>query len=126
MGGYLRHGKTDSHRPHVVAAVHSEDRLRTSAEHFPALLDEPVLWNKMFRAPFWRSAVGTIPEDVNYEDQEPCLRAALAASSIDVLARDVYSWRLPEGRASRSQSKAELADLHDRIKIIRRMSDMLP
>src|SRR5699024_11072868 len=64
--------------------------------------------------------------DVNYEDQEPCLRAALAASSIDVLARDVYSWRLPEGRASRSQSKAELADLHDRIKIIRRMSDMLP
>lgn len=121
MGGYTRHGRSGVHRPNLVSAVHAEDRLGTTVEEFPKLLDEPVLWNKVFRTSFWRRSVGSIPEDVNYEDQEPCLRAALAASSIDVLARDVYSWRLPEGRASRSQTKAEFADLQDRVTIIRRM-----
>lgn len=125
MGGYLRHGTAGTHRPNIVAAVHGTDRIGTNVEEFPQLLEEPVLWNKMFCTSFWRSSVGSIPEDVNYEDQEPCLRAALAASSIDILARDTYSWRLPEGRASRSQTKAEIKDLQDRGTIIRRMLDAL-
>ncbi|MCQ9386233.1 bifunctional glycosyltransferase/CDP-glycerol:glycerophosphate glycerophosphotransferase [Brevibacterium moorei] len=125
IGGYRRHGKAGNSRPKVVARVHREQRTGTTINAFPELLDEPVLWNRIFDMRFWRKQVGRIPEDVNYEDQEPCLRAALQAGSIDVLTTDVYSWRLADGRQSRSQSKAQLDDLHDRMTIIDRMSRMV-
>lgn len=121
VGGYRRHGASGSHRPKIVARVHDRDRLMTRVGSFPDVLDEPVLWNRVFRADFWRSHVAPVPEDVNYEDQEPCLRAALAAPSFDVLARDVYSWRLADGRISRSQTKSQIQDLRDRVTVIRRM-----
>src|SRR5699024_10983015 len=117
-GAYRRHSAMGSHRPKLTARVHAQERLAVSAEQFPDLLDEPALWNRLYRTSFWRAKVHPIPEDVNYEDQEPSLWAALQARSIDVLAVDVYSWRLPEGRATRSQSKSSLADLEDRRTVL--------
>ena len=124
-GAYRRHSAIGSHRPKLTARVHAEERLAVSAEQFPELLDEPVLWNGLYRTSFWRAKVHPIPEDVNYEDQEPSLRAALQARSVDVLAVDVYSWRLPEGRATRSQSKSSLADIQDRRTVLHRMQQTL-
>lgn len=124
-GAYRRHSAIGSHRPKLTARVHARERLAVSAEQFPDLLDEPVLWNGLYRTSFWRSKVHPIPEDVNYEDQEPSLRAALRARSVDVLAVDVYSWRLPEDRATRSQSKSSLADLEDRRTVLHRMRQIL-
>ncbi len=121
IGGYRRHGSAGSQRPRLVARVHTTNRRALDVAEFPAILDEPVLWNRVFSTHFWRTSVGAIPEDVNYEDQEPTLRAALHARAFDVLARDVYSWRLPESRDSRSQSKSRIEDLRDRLTIIRRM-----
>lgn len=120
-GAYRRHSAMGSHRPALTARVHEHKRTGTNANEFPDLLDEPVLWNGLYRTAFWRAKVGPIPEDVNYEDQEPSLAAALQARSIDVLDIDVYSWRLPEDRNTRSQSKATLEDLADRHTVIRRL-----
>jgi len=125
MGGYLRHGVAGSHRPKVVAKVHGADVHGTTAASFPEALDEPVVWNRLYRTAFWRRAVGPFRESGNYEDREPAFRATLKARRFDVLARDVYSWRLPEGRASRSQHKRELSDLRDRIAVIERKIPLL-
>lgn len=121
MGGYRRHGGGASSRPKVVARVHDHDRIGTDVTSFPEILDEPVLWNRVFRTRFWRDHVAPIPTDVNDGDQEPCLRAALAADSIDIISQDVYSWRLPESRSSRSQAKSTVPDLCDRLTVIARM-----
>ncbi|MFD7311822.1 CDP-glycerol glycerophosphotransferase family protein [Promicromonospora sp. NPDC059942] len=125
MGGYLRHGATGSHRPKVVARVHRADVLGTTAARTPEAADEPVVWNRMYRTAFWRRAVGPFPEAGNYEDREPALRATLRARRFDLLERDVYSWRLPEGRGSRSQHKEELSDLEDRVAVIERKIPLL-
>lgn len=124
-GAYRRHSALGSHRPKLTARVHAEERLGTTPEEFPDLLDEPVLWNGLYRTAFWKARVHPIPEDVNYEDQQPSLAAALQARSVDVLATDVYSWRLPEDRNTRSQSKSSLADLADRRTVLHRMRLML-
>ncbi|WRS29036.1 hypothetical protein U6G28_05715 [Actinomycetaceae bacterium MB13-C1-2] len=58
------------------------------------------------------------PEDRNYEDQQPAIRAAVAASTFDVVDYDVYSWRLPKGPRNRSQSKQTIQDLADRERVI--------
>lgn len=124
-GAYRRHSAMGSHRPKLTARVHAEERLGTTPEKFPDLLEEPVLWNGLYRTAFWKARVHPIPEDVNYEDQEPSLAAALQARTVDVLSTDVYSWRLPEGRTTRSQSKSSLADLADRRTVLHRMRMML-
>lgn len=121
IGGYRRHDSLGHHRPRIVKRVHKTTRLNTSVTEFPDLLDEPVLWNKVFTRKFWLGKVGRIPEDRNYEDQEPCLIAALQATSIDVLDQDFYSWRLPEDRMTRSQSKRTLEDLRDRAEVVRNL-----
>ncbi|GAA4505466.1 CDP-glycerol glycerophosphotransferase family protein [Brevibacterium yomogidense] len=120
-GAYRRHSAMGSHRPSLSARVHKYERVGINVDEFPDILDEPVLWNGLYRTSFWRSKVSPIPEDVNYEDQEPSLAAALQARSIDVLDIDVYSWRLPEGRITRSQSKSTLTDLTDRRTVIHRL-----
>ncbi len=125
MGGYLRHGSQGTHRPTLVSRIHDEDHFGITAEQYPAVLEEPVLWNKMCRTAWWRKAVGSIPEDLNYEDQLPAIVALVAAQRIDVLQADVYSWRLSEGRQSRSQTKHTVADLKDRLEVVRRISAAL-
>ncbi|MDO8149354.1 CDP-glycerol glycerophosphotransferase family protein [Isoptericola sp. b515] len=125
VGGYLRHGTGGTHRPRLVSRVHREERIGTDARRTPSLLDEAVVWNRVYRTAFWRSSVGPFPEQGNYEDREPALRSALRARSFDLLATEVYSWRLPEGRASRSQHKRELGDLRDRLAVIERKLPIL-
>ncbi len=124
-GGYLRTGGSGQHRPAIVEKGHGVERHATTVAETPEILDEPVLWNKVYRRTVWNSMVPGIPEAVNYEDQEPTLRMALAPGTFDVLNRDVYAWRLPEGRRSRSQNKQEITDLRDRLEVIDRLSHLV-
>ena len=121
FGGYVRHKGSSVSRPQIVEATHREDLANATAETFPQAFEEPVLWNKIFRTDFWNTRVGPIPEDVNYEDQAPVLRAICAATSFDVLKRDVYSWRLASAGTSRSTVKTSLRDVRDRAAITRMM-----
>ena len=121
FGGYVRHKGSSVSRPQIVEATHREDLANVTAKTFPQAFEEPVLWNKIFRTEFWNTHVGPIPEDVNYEDQPPVLRAICAARSFDVLKRDVYSWRLASAGTSRSTLKTSLRDVRDRAAITRMM-----
>lgn len=121
FGGYVRHKGSSVSRPQIVEATHREDLANVTAKTFPQAFEEPVLWNKIFRTEFWNTHVGPIPEEVNYEDQPPVLRAICAARSFDVLKRDVYSWRLSSAGTSRSTVKTSLRDVRDRAAITRMM-----
>lgn len=121
FGGYVRHKGSSVSRPQIVEATHREDLANVTAKTFPQAFEEPVLWNKIFRTEFWNTHVGPIPEEVNYEDQPPVLRAICAARSFDVLKRDVYSWRMSEVGTSRSNAKASLQDIQDRAIVTRQM-----
>lgn len=124
-GGYVRFGASGTSRPNLVERVHGRDLRRTTLADSPALLEEPVLWNKVFRRSFWDACVGEVPSSVNYEDQEPTYRALLGARSIDVLERDVYGWRLSDGRGTRSAAKARRSDVAARLAVIRSLEGLL-
>lgn len=125
VGGYLRVGRAGRSRPNVVEKVHATTRTHVRLEEAPELLAEPVLWNKVVRRDHWDTHVETVPLDVNYEDQEPAYRMLLAAQGIDVLERDVYAWRLSDGRRTRSSTKGRLATLRARAAVIERLESLL-
>lgn len=117
-GSYIRIGKTGRFRPKLTARVHSRQRLAVRLGDMPELLEEPVLWNKIYRREFWNRHVGEMWGFPNYEDQEPVYRAFVGAAAIDVITTDVYAWRLADGRDTRSQRKAKLTDLHAKLEVI--------
>ncbi|WP_166827755.1 bifunctional glycosyltransferase/CDP-glycerol:glycerophosphate glycerophosphotransferase [Brevibacterium limosum] len=124
-GAYVRIGSTGRSRPKLTARVHARQRLAVRLDDMPELLEEPVLWNKVYRHDFWNRHVGEMWGFSNYEDQEPVYRALVGAAAIDVLTNDVYAWRLADGRATRSKRKAELSDLHSKLEVIDALRDTL-
>ncbi|WP_181276321.1 bifunctional glycosyltransferase/CDP-glycerol:glycerophosphate glycerophosphotransferase [Brevibacterium oceani] len=124
-GSYIRMGKTGRTRPKLTARVHSRQRLAVRLDDMPELLEEPVLWNKVYRRDFWNRHVGEMWGFSNYEDQEPVYRALVGAAAIDVLTEDVYGWRLAEGRDTRSQRKAKLTDLQAKLEVIEALRSAL-
>ena len=117
-GAYVRIGATGRSRPKLTARVHARQRLAVRLDDMPELLEEPVLWNKVYRHDFWNRHVGEMWGFSNYEDQEPVYRALVGAAAIDVLTNDVYAWRLADGRDTRSKRKAELSDLQSKLEVI--------
>lgn len=124
-GSYVRIGSAGWSRPKLTARVHIRQRLAVRLEDMPELLEEPVLWNKVYRHDFWNRHVGEMWGFSNYEDQEPVYRALVGAAAIDVLTNDVYAWRLADGRDTRSKRKAELSDLQSKLDVIDALRDTL-
>src|SRR5699024_10922679 len=117
-GSYIRIGKFGRSRPKLTARVHARQRLAVRLDDMPELLEEPVLWNKIYRRDFWNRHVGEMWGFRNDEDQEPVYRALVGAAAIDVLTDDVYAWRLADGRDPRTQRQAKLTDLDAKLEVI--------
>lgn len=117
-GTYVRTGATGRIRPRLSERVHAGNRTFNTVAESPNLLEEPVLWNKVFSRGLWQRAVHAIPDVLNYEDQEPVFRALLNARGIDVLTRDVYEWRLPDGRETRSRGQHRHRNIRARKAVI--------
>ncbi|WP_180957537.1 bifunctional glycosyltransferase/CDP-glycerol:glycerophosphate glycerophosphotransferase [Brevibacterium aurantiacum] len=124
-GSYIRIGNRGRSRPKLTARVHSRQRLAVRLDDMPELLEEPVLWNKVYRRDFWNRHVGEMWGFSNFEDQEPAYRALVGASAVDVLTDDVYAWRLSDGRDTRSQRKAKLTDLQAKLEVIEALRSAL-
>lgn len=124
-GSYIRIGTMGRSRPKLTARVHARQRLAVRLEDMPELLEEPVLWNKVYRRDFWDRHVGPMKSFANYEDQEPVYRALSGAAAIDVLTVDVYAWRLADGRNTRSRRKAKLTDLRAKLEVIKALGNVL-
>ncbi|MBO0907702.1 bifunctional glycosyltransferase/CDP-glycerol:glycerophosphate glycerophosphotransferase [Arthrobacter sunyaminii] len=103
----------------LAEGIHARERLRIAVADHPAVIDDVFLWNKVFRKEFWDRQVGAMPEGIRYEDQETTARAYLRAASFDVLAENVYWWRIREDGSSITQAKYLLQDLRDRLSVAR-------
>lgn len=105
--------------------VHRHDRLGLTLADYPEILADVFSWNKLFRRPFFNRAVGGFPEGIRYEDQEPTAKAYAAASSFDVLSEITYRWFIRGDGSSITQQKSNLADLQDRLTVMRQVADVL-
>lgn len=90
--------------------------LRTHVSARPNLMQDRMVWNKVFRRDFWDRHDLRFP-GILYEDAPVMVRAHVLAEAVDVLSHHVYYWREREG--SITQRKAELANLEDRMESIR-------
>lgn len=124
-GTYVRIGPTGVVRPQVSERVHSRIRTAITLADAPELLEEPVVWNKVFRRDLWDRAIYAFPDATNYEDQEPAYRALIGAKAIDVLTKDVYAWRLPDGRPTRSRGQNRRRNLRARLDVVSTLEPLL-
>ncbi|WP_188893748.1 bifunctional glycosyltransferase/CDP-glycerol:glycerophosphate glycerophosphotransferase [Microlunatus endophyticus] len=110
--------------PGWAKEVHAEDRFGIRLDDFPDILKDVFAWNKLFDAEFFRGAVSGFPEGIRYEDQEPTAKAYVSGR-FDVLSAPVYYWRDREDGTSITQQKADPRDLHDRLLVKHRVSEVI-
>ena len=109
----------------MMDKLHALPRDAISLSDYPDILSDVFLWNKMFRKDFWDSAVGPIPEDVLYEDQETSARAYARAQTFDIIPDTVYHWRIRHDGSSITQNKHSIRDLEDRLCVVDSVSQLL-
>jgi CDP-glycerol glycerophosphotransferase (TagB/SpsB family)/glycosyltransferase involved in cell wall biosynthesis len=105
--------------------LHATKRVAITSTDLPEIIDDVFLWNKVFRRSFWDRHIGTLPEDVLYEDQETTIRGYLRARSFDVLDEVVYHWRLRSDGTSLTQNKQDLHNLSDRLTVAAAVTNLL-
>lgn len=118
VGGVRRLMSGGTYRPSWTAAVHEHDRIGTSIDRFPAALLDVVAHHRVFRRDFWLDRIGAFPTGL-YEDHVPMVAAYLRARRFDVLSRVIYDWRIREDRTSIGQQKHDIANLEERITVLR-------
>jgi CDP-glycerol glycerophosphotransferase len=90
-------------------------RLRTQVSEFPVLLQDRMIWNKVFRRSFWDAHDFEFPGAL-YEDCPVTVRAHVLASSVDILQDVVYYWRVRDGGAlSITQRAREMQNIEERM-----------
>ena len=100
-------------------------RKRTHVTRQPSLMQDRMVWNKVFRRSFWDGQGLSFP-DMLYEDSPVMVRAHVLASSVDVHSPHVYYWRQRDsGEPSITQRKAELSNLEDRMESVRQVHNFL-
>ena len=109
----------------MMDRLHSIPRDSISLVDYPDIVSDVFLWNKMFRKDFWDLAVGSMPEDVLYEDQETTARAYVRAETFDIIPDIVYHWRIRQDGSSITQNKHSIGDLKDRLCVVDSVSRLL-
>lgn len=80
----------------------------------PALVQDRMLWNKVYRHSFWRDQGYTFPE-MRYEDWPVALAAHLDAVTVDIISAHTYYWRERESGDSITQQVFAYDNLLDRV-----------
>lgn len=80
----------------------------------PNLVQDRMLWNKVYRHSFWRDFGYEFPE-MRYEDYPICLAAHLDAVTVDILPTHSYYWRERESGDSITQQVFAYDNLLDRL-----------
>ena len=125
VGNLERRNAARSWVPLWAQDVHRRDRIGLRLDDFPEVLADVFAWNKLFRREFFDRAVGSFPEGIRYEDQEPSAKAYSSAAAFDVLHDVVYSWYIRGDGTSITQQKSNIADLTDRLTVMSKVADVL-
>jgi CDP-glycerol glycerophosphotransferase len=125
VGNLERRNAARSWVPAWAQEVHRRDRTGLRLDDFPEVLADVFAWNKLFRRRFFDRAVGSFPEGIRYEDQEPSAKAYASAAAFDVLHEVVYSWYVRGDGTSITQQKSNIVDLADRLTVMSSVADVL-
>ncbi|WP_404392499.1 CDP-glycerol glycerophosphotransferase family protein [Humibacillus xanthopallidus] len=125
VGNLERRNASRTWVPLWAQEVHRRDRTGLRLDDFPEVLADVFAWNKLFRRTFFDRAVGTFPEGIRYEDQEPSAKAYSSAAAFDVLHEVVYSWYIRGDGTSITQQKSDIVDLADRLTVMASVADVL-
>ncbi|MEV3983735.1 glycosyltransferase [Nonomuraea sp. NPDC049758] len=83
------------------------------------LVRDRTVWNKVYRADFWRRHGLRFPAGI-YEDVPVAMQAHVLATSVDMVDDVVYHWRRrDDGETSITQRRSQLPNLHERLTAIR-------
>ncbi|WP_026415477.1 bifunctional glycosyltransferase/CDP-glycerol:glycerophosphate glycerophosphotransferase [Actinomadura oligospora] len=99
---------------HREPCARSVERTHVSRQH--DLMQDRMVWNKVFRRSFWDERELSFP-GILYEDSPVMVAAHVLATSVDVFSQPVYYWR--ERQGSITKRKAEPANLEDRMTSVR-------
>ncbi|MEV5569345.1 bifunctional glycosyltransferase family 2 protein/CDP-glycerol:glycerophosphate glycerophosphotransferase [Spirillospora sp. NPDC052269] len=99
---------------HQEPCERSVERTHVSWQH--NLMQDRMVWNKVFRRSFWDESELSFP-GILYEDSPVMVAAHVLAESVDVFSQPVYYWR--ERPGSITKRKAELSNLEDRMTSVR-------
>lgn len=124
VGSLRRFTSTKSWIPQWAREVHRKDRHHITLAEHPDILKNVFAWNKLFEAEFFRAVIGSFPEGVRYEDQEPTARGYVNGT-FDVLAAVVYRWREREDGSSITQQKSNHLDLLDRLAVKQKVARVI-
>jgi hypothetical protein len=100
VGDFLKFNAAHTWRPTESMSVFDHARPGVSVAELPGLVLSRACWNKVFRREFWERHSITFPDVVRSNDIAPMSRAYLAATRVDVVARDVYLYRERPGSDS--------------------------
>ena len=125
VGAYFRMTETSEYVPGWLWDVHEDEKLRINVSDFTQGLANVFAWNKLFRMSFVNRIGLRFPEGIRYEDQFPITRAYLLADSFDVIPEIVYKWRIRFDGTSITQNKRQLADVEDRVEVVKRVFELV-
>lgn len=115
IGGLERWHAHSRWRIDWVTRVHSSDRLGVTIDEVPEAVKDVFPCNKLYRADFFRRAIGGYAVGVRYEDHEPAAKGFTACRTFDLLQATTYYWRIRDDGSSITQDQTTAADLTDRI-----------
>ncbi|HEX9030717.1 MAG TPA: bifunctional glycosyltransferase family 2 protein/CDP-glycerol:glycerophosphate glycerophosphotransferase [Streptosporangiaceae bacterium] len=125
-GGVLRLSSAGLGRSGLHDRAVKVTRSGTHISRAPELFYDVSVWNKLFRRSFWDSAGLALPEGMVWEDLVAMTRAHVLAGAVDVITEPVYHWRdRDKGAPSITQSRAQIANLRDRITAFTMIDDFL-
>jgi glycosyltransferase involved in cell wall biosynthesis len=104
---------TGLREPPWMRRLHNPPWPKARAAQHPEILGDVFAWNKLYRRSWWTALGLAWPEGTRYEDQPTTTRAYLGGR-FDVLADDVYHWRIRDDGTSITQQRATIDDLRDR------------
>ncbi|MFC5180338.1 bifunctional glycosyltransferase/CDP-glycerol:glycerophosphate glycerophosphotransferase [Actinomadura harenae] len=99
---------------HEEPCERTVERTHVSRQH--NLMQDRMVWNKVFRRAFWDRNELSFP-GILYEDSPVMVAAHVLATAVDVFSQPVYYWR--ERQGSITKRKAELSNLEDRMTSVR-------
>ncbi len=125
-GNVVRMTPTGKRPVYFLEDTFTRTRLKTHVTEFQPLIADRTAWNKLWRRSFWDEHGYRFPEGVLNEDIPVTVPAHFAARSVDVIADEIYFWRLRGGEEmSITQRRLEPRALLDRLAACERVTDHL-
>ncbi|WP_405669616.1 glycosyltransferase family 2 protein [Streptomyces sp. NBC_01530] len=124
-GGVRRFNQDHEWPSPLHQGIFDQTRKRTHITHWPALIDDRTVWNKVYRRSFWNQ-YDLVYAEHPFEDGCLAVQAHVLASAVDVLAGPVYFWRSrDEGSLSTTQRKFDPVLLDGRIQQVMTISGFI-